>query len=595
MPKRARVLLLTLLMLSSTSVGAMAQSATPDVDTAVDDHLAWILGLFEGGAADVTAAEVEEHLDPAFLDVIPADEFLASVQELAPLLGPLELVEEQQEGLGTGEFIGVFEAESGDFVTIALAVDPESRLIAGFFIAPAENPVLAATPIVRPDAPPVASPSASPVAADPVIDDPDAQIALHAEEQDAIREIGEPVVDAVLAGDDAALEPYLSPEMASALATTSVADVIDAYTERQVQMVYAEAGAYFFGQWNEDQIDGVMLQAGSPYGFTLTAEVPQDSDLPDGQWTGSIMQAGLEISVVFSTNENGDLSATLDIPAQGVVEVSLGDVQYMAERPIGDQVDERAFAPGDPNDNYTADVAWADHLLRVAVQTDVETGQAVGIQVIPAIPTPPATDDTPEAQASYHLPFEGTWWVFWGGESTLHNYHAATPSQRYAYDLTIWKDGATWSGDGTANEDYWAWGQEVLAPVAGTVVDAVNDQPDNDPNLPIADRDQSQSLGGNQVVIEVAENQYVFIAHMQQGSVQVAVGDEVRAGDVLGLTGNSGNSSEPHIHIHVQETPDTRDFEAAGVPLQFESVVVDGEPEEHVSPVQGDFIAPNRD
>ena len=323
MPTRALVLSLSLLMMASTSIGTMAQSATPDVETAIDGHLTWVLNLVEGGAAELTVSEVEEHLGPAFLDAIPADEFLASVQEIAPLLGPLELVEEQREGLDEGEFIGVFEAESGDFVTIAFAVDPESQLIAGFFIAPAENPVLAATPIVRPDTPPIPSPGASPVAAGLVIDDPEAQIAIHAEQQEEIHQTGEPVVRAVLAGDDDALEPYLSPEMAAALQTTSVADIIDSYTERQVQMVFAEAGAYFFGQWNEDEITGVMVQAGAPYGFTLTSEEPQDGDLPDGPWTGTIKQVGLEIIVVFSTDGNGDLSATLDIPAQGVAGVPL--------------------------------------------------------------------------------------------------------------------------------------------------------------------------------------------------------------------------------------------------------------------------------
>ena len=94
------------------------------------------------------------------------------------------------------------------------------------------------------------------------------------------------------------------------------------------------------------------------------------------------------------------------------------------------------------------------------------------------------------------------------------------------------------------------------------------------------------------MVIETAENKYIFIAHMQQGPVQVEVGDEVRTGELLGLTGNSGNSSEPHTHIHIQETADILDFQAAGIPLHSGSVVVNGEPRENVSPVQGDFVAP---
>lgn len=439
---------------------------------------------------------------------------------------------------------------------------------------------------------PMATPDATPVAASPVVEDPAAQIALYEEQTAIIRDVGEPIVEAVLAGDDEAFKSQLTPDAAAMLGSISVADIVDSYTNRQVQMVFAEAGAYFFGQWNENEISGVMSQAGVPYQFALEADETQDGDLPTGTWSGSIPQAQLDISVEFSTDASGDLAATLDIPAQSVADLALSDVQYLPERPIGEQVDLRVFAPGGVSNSYTADFAWGDLLLRIAVGVDVDAELANSVQILPAIPTPATASDAPQSSATYRVPFDGTWWVFWGGETELHNYHAATPSQRYAYDLVIWKDGATYSGDGAENEDFWAWGQPVLSPANGAVVAVVNDQPDLAPNTSLGDRNVAENPAGNHVVLEVAENEYVFIAHMQEGSVQVQVGDEVQSGDRLGLTGNSGNSSEPHIHIHAQQTPDLLDYQASGIPLRFAGATVDGELEQDVIPEQGSFIAP---
>lgn len=437
-----------------------------------------------------------------------------------------------------------------------------------------------------------ATPDATPVAASPVVEDPAAQMALYEERTAVIRDGGEPVVEAVLGGDDETVTSLLTPDAAEMIGSVSIADVVDSYTTRQVQMVFAEAGAYFFGQWNESKISGVMSQGGVPLEFTLEADETQDGDLPTGTWTGTISQAQLDISVQFSTDASGNLAAMLDIPAQNVTDVALSEVQYVPERPVGEQVDLRVFAPGAPNDGYTVDFAWGDHLLRIAVGVDVDAELANAVQIIPTILIPPAASGAPESNTTYQVPFGDTWWVFWGGETELHNYHAATPSQRYAYDLVIWKDGATYSGDGVENEDFWAWGQPVLSPANGTVVGVVNDQPDLAPNTSLGDRNAAENPAGNHVVLEVAENEYVFIAHMQQGSVQVQVGDEVQSGDRLGLTGNSGNSSEPHIHIHVQATPDLLDYQASGIPLEFANATVDGELEQDVIPEQGSFIAP---
>jgi len=79
----------------------------------------------------------------------------------------------------------------------------------------------------------------------------------------------------------------------------------------------------------------------------------------------------------------------------------------------------------------------------------------------------------------------------------------------------------------------------------------INDRPDN----PLGTKD-AESPGGNHVVLKLAERRFVFLAHMQRGSVPVKPGDAVRRGQRLGVCGNSGNSDFPHVHLHVQDTPD---------------------------------------
>ncbi len=72
---------------------------------------------------------------------------------------------------------------------------------------------------------------------------------------------------------------------------------------------------------------------------------------------------------------------------------------------------------------------------------------------------------------------------------------------------------------------------------------------------------------GNHVGIEVAPGEFLFVGHLQPGTVTVAVGDRVAAGQLLGRVGNSGNSSEPHVHLHLQDTP--RSWFGEGIPFHF--------------------------
>jgi len=60
------------------------------------------------------------------------------------------------------------------------------------------------------------------------------------------------------------------------------------------------------------------------------------------------------------------------------------------------------------------------------------------------------------------------------------------------------------------------------------------------------------SAVGNCVVLEQAEHEFSILAHLLPYSIQVKPGEAVKAGQVLGRCGNSGNSSEPHLHFHLQ-------------------------------------------
>ncbi|GGA54261.1 M23 family metallopeptidase [Pelagibacterium lentulum] len=190
-----------------------------------------------------------------------------------------------------------------------------------------------------------------------------------------------------------------------------------------------------------------------------------------------------------------------------------------------------------------------------------------------------------ETQADLRLPFNGEWYVFWGGRVLEDNYHIIDVGQRFAYDFIIHDaDGNSYSGEKDRLESYYCWGAEILAPADGRVIAAVGDLPDQ-----LIGETDAQNPAGNHVILELAENEYAFLVHLQAGSLRVREGDTVSQGDVLGLCGNSGNTSEPHLHFHLQTTPDLMNGE--GLPAQFQSYLADGEPVDRGEPIRGQIVA----
>lgn len=172
----------------------------------------------------------------------------------------------------------------------------------------------------------------------------------------------------------------------------------------------------------------------------------------------------------------------------------------------------------------------------------------------------------PRSRTPMQLPFRGEWYVFGGGDNEKVNHHFSVRGQRRAADLVMKGAGdLSYKGTGRRNEDYYVYGTEILAAASGTVVTAIDGVPDNKPGSmnPLC-------AVGNCLIIDQGSNEFAVYAHLKPGSLRVRRGDKVRAGQVLGLCGNSGNSSEPHLHFHLQDKAALQD--GAGITPYFTNV-----------------------
>lgn len=179
-----------------------------------------------------------------------------------------------------------------------------------------------------------------------------------------------------------------------------------------------------------------------------------------------------------------------------------------------------------------------------------------------------------------NLPFKGTWLVSNGGRSVETNNHLkfadgnGPQNQLYAYDFRFES-----TGKEKSLEEYKAYGQEVLAPADGTVIQVINGVIDVLPG----ERDRAVGTG-NTIIINHHNGEYSLLCHFKYDSIRMKVGDRIKQGDVIGLCGNTGNTSEPHIHFNLQDGP--RMHTAKALPAQFEKIIVDGEVKNKYEPIR---------
>jgi len=180
-------------------------------------------------------------------------------------------------------------------------------------------------------------------------------------------------------------------------------------------------------------------------------------------------------------------------------------------------------------------------------------------------------------------PFKGSGWVNGNGcclEIGPHRFvtnpmnGTLDPSEKFAIDwVQVDAHGLAYRTDGKKPEDWIGYGAEILAVAPGTVVEVVRDLPDvtpgkNPEGLTIA------QIAGNRVIIDMGSGYYAMYAHLAPGSVQLHVGDYVRQGQKLGLLGNTGNSSGPHLHFQVMDRPSSLDD--TSLPFVFDHMNLEG-------------------
>jgi len=191
----------------------------------------------------------------------------------------------------------------------------------------------------------------------------------------------------------------------------------------------------------------------------------------------------------------------------------------------------------------------------------------------------------------YSFPLAGTWYV--GAAPSLHSHHRWAVNEEFALDLVaLAGDGKTHKADGVRLDDYYGYGREVLAVADGTVVDVTTngvesnemlrkpgESPDDFDQRTRAKQNELLAQGykaviGNCVVVKHAGGEYSQYAHLKQGSVRVKAGDKVARGQVLGQLGQTGNSTEPHLHFQLTDGPDP--MYSRGIPIVFKDLPVEG-------------------
>ncbi|MGC5627081.1 M23 family metallopeptidase [Georgenia sp. Z1344] len=184
-------------------------------------------------------------------------------------------------------------------------------------------------------------------------------------------------------------------------------------------------------------------------------------------------------------------------------------------------------------------------------------------------------------------PVVGRWLALNSPASTVPSHGTRAYGQSHAIDLVAEPDDAERPAFGTAgafrrNEDYPAFGEPVHAMVSGVVVDSSSWRRDHRARSNgwglayLTIEGMVRELGGpgwivgNHVTIRTADGTFALVAHLQRGSATVRRGDVVSAGDVIGRCGNSGNSSEPHVHAQLMDRRSL--WTAAGVPMAFAGI-----------------------
>ena len=191
------------------------------------------------------------------------------------------------------------------------------------------------------------------------------------------------------------------------------------------------------------------------------------------------------------------------------------------------------------------------------------------------------------SKTEFRFPMSGQWFSAVG--PTPHTAHRWALPEEFAFDIVGLGDGTrSYSGSGTAFEDYHAYGADILAAADGKVV-AVKADVAEDPTtlrqpgetveaygervgayqMQLVASDIN-SIAGNYIAIDHGNGEFSFYAHLKPGSITVKIGDVVKSGQAMAQLGSSGNSTEPHLHFQVCDRPEP--LACAGIPVNFTNI-----------------------
>ena len=143
----------------------------------------------------------------------------------------------------------------------------------------------------------------------------------------------------------------------------------------------------------------------------------------------------------------------------------------------------------------------------------------------------------------------------------------------FAVDWGRLKGNRIYDGDGSTNEQHYAFGADVLAVADGTVVFTQDNEPEQSPTA-LKPAEKPSDIGGNKVILKIAPKVFVAYEHLQPGSLNVKVGDKVKSGAPFAKLGNTGPSTGAHLHFGLLDRPDI--FTGRSLPFVFNRYTLAG-------------------
>ncbi len=281
---------------------------------------------------------------------------------------------------------------------------------------------------------------------------------------------------------------------------------------------------------------------------------------------------------VFANEESSEPLITLSDEALSAQMMRVGAAMAMAMPTPGSGAtakDARVIEPG----GRSVIFVWIDLQPNRSLPTSLKHRIVFSPAADSAADTTLESFQVPVSQDSVPTlapPFNGGTWLAGDGPSNNSNHRRAITAidghiysaERFAIDWVkvgpngdSRRDGATHN----KNDDWWGWGEPVLAVADGEITEVVDGIPDNTPRvLPPVTLD---NIAGNHVILQIAPNRYVSYAHLQSASIKVRLHDRVHRGDVLALLGNSGNTTGAHLHLQVTDRNSV--LQSQGLPFVF--------------------------